>query len=61
MKLRTKIAGTLALPLALAVAANVNAAQITDELKIGGFIAATNIGSLQSVTSISLGFKPIFI
>lgn len=41
MKLRTKIAGTLALPLALAVAANVNAAQITDELKIGGFVAAT--------------------
>lgn len=45
MKLRTKIAGTLALPLALAVAGATNAATVVDNdnhtLKIGGFVAAT--------------------
>ncbi|GLR63395.1 DcaP family trimeric outer membrane transporter [Marinospirillum insulare] len=44
MKLRTKIAGTLALPLALAVASAANAATVVDNddhtLKIGGFVAA---------------------
>lgn len=44
MKLRNKIAGTLALPLALAIASSVNAATVFDDekqtLKVGGFIAA---------------------
>src|SRR5690554_3936872 len=45
MKLRHKIAGTLALPLALAIAASTaNAATVVDTdahtLKIGGFVAA---------------------
>lgn len=45
MKLRHKIAGTLALPLALAIASTANAATVVDNdkhtLKIGGFVAAT--------------------
>lgn len=44
MKLRHKIAGTLALPLALAIASTANAAVVVDNdkhsLKIGGFVAA---------------------
>ncbi|HKM14885.1 MAG TPA: hypothetical protein VJY63_03020 [Marinospirillum sp.] len=44
MKLRHKIAGTLALPLALAIASTANAATVFDDekqtLKIGGFVAA---------------------
>lgn len=44
MKLRHKIAGTLALPLALAIASTANAATVYDDekqtLKIGGFVAA---------------------
>lgn len=44
MKLRHKIAGTLALPLALAIASTANAATVLDNddhaLKIGGFVAA---------------------
>lgn len=44
MKLRHKIAGTLALPLALAIASTANAATVVDTdahtLKIGGFVAA---------------------
>lgn len=45
MKLRHKIAGTLALPLALAIASTANAATVVDTdahtLKIGGFVGAT--------------------
>lgn len=45
MKLRHKIAGTLALPLALAIASTANAAVVVDNdkhtLKIGGYVAAT--------------------
>jgi len=44
MKLRHKIAGTLALPLALAIAGAANAATVYDDekqtLKIGGYVAA---------------------
>src|SRR5690554_6534580 len=44
MKLRHKIAGTFALPLALAIASTANAATVYDDekqtLKIGGFVAA---------------------
>ncbi|MBE0507465.1 MAG: hypothetical protein IBX50_12235 [Marinospirillum sp.] len=44
MKLRTKIAGTVALPLALAIASAASAATIVDtdahRLQIGGFVAA---------------------
>lgn len=44
MKLRHKIAGTLALPLALAIAGAANAAVVVDNdthsLKVGGFVAA---------------------
>src|SRR5690554_2228953 len=44
MKLRHKIAGTFALPLALAIASTANAAAVVDTdaytLKIGGFISA---------------------
>lgn len=45
MKLRTKIAGTVALPLALAIASTASAATIVDNaqhrLNIGGFVAAS--------------------
>lgn len=47
MKLRTKIAGTLALPLALAVAASTQAATVVDtaqhRLNLGGFVAAQSV------------------
>ena len=49
MKLRTKIAGTVALPLALAIASAANAATVVDtdahKLAIGGFVTAQGVWS----------------
>lgn len=49
MKLRTKIAGTVALPLALAIASAANAATVVDtdahKLTVGGFVAAQGVWS----------------
>ncbi|WP_404414561.1 DcaP family trimeric outer membrane transporter [Marinospirillum sp.] len=51
MKLRHALAGTVALPLALAIASSANAATIVDNddqtLKIGGFVAAQHAFSLN--------------
>lgn len=53
MKLRHKIAGTIALPLALAVAGAANAATVFDDekqtLKIGGFVAAQAVWEMPDV------------
>ena len=53
MKLRTKIAGTVALPLALAIASAANAATVVDtaehQLKIGGFVAAQAVWNSPDV------------
>lgn len=53
MKLRTKIAGTVALPLALAIASAANAATVVDtdqhKLQIGGFVAAQAVWTSPDV------------
>lgn len=55
MKLRTKIAGTVALPLALAIASAANAATVVDtdqhKLQIGGFVAASGNWLVDSNTA----------
>ncbi|WP_027849261.1 hypothetical protein [Marinospirillum minutulum] len=59
MKLRHKIAGTLALPLALAIASTANAATVYDDekqtLKIGGFVAAQAYWEMPDAGEVNYG------